>query len=176
MTSKYKNLERSVRREETLRYETVKQIWDEEVKSNNGFVELAQKGEDTQGKTKSSGCCGGSSKKRPVISAAASKRNSDKQAELDLIKKVDNVNGDSRSANDLVDNFEAVFRAKQRVYELDTSPNFATLLNTTGLIYYCLDEFEKAVEYLQRSLQQRRALAGSNQTNESVAESYNNLV
>jgi hypothetical protein len=29
---------------------------------------------------------------------------------------------------------------------------------------------------LQRSLQQRRALAGSNQTNESVAESYNNLV
>jgi hypothetical protein len=168
------NLENSVRREESLRYEQVRQIWDEQVRENGPYRELAWEGEDENGKTKSGGCCS-SKKKKKTEAGGGSKRDQGKREEHDLIERIEAVNGNKSSVKELVDNFEAVFRAKQKVYDLNDA-HFATLLNTTGLIYYCLEEYDRAVDYLERGLRLRRELAGGDQVCEPIAESLSNVV
>ena len=163
------NLRNSVKQDETLRFETVRQIW-QEVKSNSEYEEER---EDANGKTKS-GCCSSGNKKDT--------KKLEKREERELVAKVDDiVSGSSSSGRsekerirELVNNFEPVFNAKKKIYNL-LNAHFAELLNKTGLVYFCLEDYATSKNFLERGLKLRRELDKEGQTSLETAESYTNV-
>jgi tetratricopeptide (TPR) repeat protein len=162
-----------VKREENLSHDLVKFVWDE-LKSSTRFLQ-----EQEPLKEKKKGCCGGGG------SSKKDSKSKEKREESELVQKIETQYVSSNGAQDqsivqFVGSFEPLLKLKEAIYATGQNGYYAQLLNKIGLLFYCLNEFEKALMHLQKSRNIRRTISASGSQNnqikeEEYSETLNNL-